>query len=231
MSCTRGKANPDQHTKLKLFADSGGYCQNPDCNTNLFLAVGATEFHIAEMAHIISVGDDGPRSDDTIEKEVKGDFSNLILLCPTCHTKIDKAEVEFPESLIKIWKKNHGQKINSLFNIKHYNTRLEARKSILPILNQNRTIFETYGPLTDERFNPESEIPKIWLSKIHQHILPNNRKLVALFDTNYSLLSMEEIETIELFRLHVLDFESKHINNEEINGLQFPQKLNQVFID
>lgn len=231
MSCKRGKANPDSHTKLRLFADSGGYCQNPDCNTNLFLAVGDTEFHIAEMAHIISAGDDGPRSNTTLSKESKGDFSNLILLCPTCHTKIDKAELEFPDTAVLKWKKTHGIKIKSLFNIKQYKNRSEARQSVLPLLNENRTIFEIYGPLTDERFNPESEMPKLWQLKIHQIILPNNRKLLALFDSNYFLLKDEEIKTIELFRQHVLDFESKHINKEEIKGLQFPSKLNQIFIN
>ncbi|PHK36513.1 hypothetical protein VF13_37005 [Nostoc linckia z16] len=231
MSCKRGKANPDSHTKLKLFADSGGYCQNPDCNTNLFLSVGNSEFHIAEMAHIISVGDDGPRSNRGISKELKGDFSNLIMLCPTCHTKIDKAEIEFPDSLILSWKKIHSQKINLLFNIKEFTNRKEARSSVLPLLNQNKTIFDTYGPMTDERFNPESEMPRIWISKIHQYILPNNRKMLEILDKNYTLLNKKELKTVELFRQHVLDFESKHINNEDLNGLQFPEKLNQVFVD
>ncbi|NLR82285.1 hypothetical protein [Chitinophaga eiseniae] len=231
MTCKRGKANPDSHTKLRLFADSAGYCQNPDCNTNLFLAVGETEFHIAEMAHIISAGDDGPRSNQKVSKELKGDFTNLILLCPTCHTKIDKAELEFPKNLILTWKLNHSQKLNSLFNIKQCNSRSEVRQLILPMLNENRTIFEIYGPLTDERFNPESEMPKVWKSKIHQIILPNNRKLLAIFDKNYNLLQSSEAKVVELFRQHVLDFEARHINNQEINGLQFPNQLNDSFID
>jgi hypothetical protein len=231
MSCTRGKANPDAHTKLKLFADSGGFCQNPDCNKNLFLVVGDTEFHIAEMAHIISAGNDGPRSDSTILKELKGDFSNLILLCPTCHTKIDKAESEFPESLILTWKKEHSLKIQKLFNIKLFGNRPDARKSILPLLNENRKIFEIYGPLTDERFNPESEMPKLWHRKTLQYILPNNRNILNIIEANYSLLSPGEIEVAELFKQHVFDFESKHLNNEDINGIQFPVELNNIFTD
>ena len=115
--------------------------------------------------------------------------------------------------------------------MKECNNRPEVRKLVIPILTQNKTIFETYGPMTDERFNPESEMPKIWISKIHQYILPNNRKLLSLLDKNYNLLNAEEIRIVELFRQHVLDFESKHINNEEINGIQFPTKLNQIFSD
>lgn len=231
MSCTRGKASPNAHTKLKLFADSGGYCQNPECNINLFLSVGSSDFHIAEMAHIISAGNSGPRSDKTITKEMKGDFSNLILLCPTCHTQIDKAESEFPEKKIINWKETHSKKIKLLFNINKFDDRLSGRRVVFPLLNENKTIFETYGPLTDQRFNPESEVPKIWLSKIHQQILPNNRKILSIIDVNYDLLKEEEIKTVELFRQHVLDFESKHINYEEINGLQFPKELQNIFKD
>jgi hypothetical protein len=230
MTCKRGKASPDSHTKLKLFADSGGYCQNPECNINLFLNIGEADFHIAEMAHIISAGEAGPRTKNISEKE-KGEFSNLILLCPICHTKIDKAEKEFPESLIKKWKREHSKKINTLFDIKPFNSRIETRKAILPLLNENKTIFDIYGPLTDERYNPESEMPKTWLSKIHSNILPNNRKLLNILDKNYSLLTESEMIIVEQFRQHVLDFESRHLNNEELNGVQFPSKMNNLLIN
>ncbi|OCB77160.1 hypothetical protein B0A79_01945 [Flavobacterium piscis] len=229
MSCSRGKASPNPHTKIKLFADSGGYCQNPGCNINLFLSIGNTDFHIAEMAHIISAGNSGPRSDLTISKDLKGEFSNLILLCPNCHTKIDKAESEFPEEKILNWKETHSEKIKLIFNIKKHENRIDVRRSIIPLLNENKTIFKTYGPLTEQRFNPESEIPKIWLSKIQQKILPNNRKILSTIEVNYDLLNEIEMETFELFRQHLLDFEAKHINNEEINALQFPQELNNIF--
>lgn len=231
MSCSRGQASPDSHTKLKLFADSGGYCQNPDCNDNLFVNIGNSDFHIAEMAHIISAGDEGPRTDVNMPKKQKGDFSNLILLCPTCHTKIDKAESEFPEVIIKQWKRDHGQKINNVFNIKKYENRHEARQAVFPILNENKTIFNTYGPMTDERFNPESEMPRLWLSKIHLHILPNNRKLFGILESNYYLMNEEEIKTFELFKQHVLDFEARHINKESINGVQFPSKMELIFVN
>lgn len=231
MSCTRGAASPDAHTKLKLFADSGGYCQNPDCNTNLFLTIGKADFHIAEMAHVISAGEKGPRTDLSLAISDKGSFENLILLCPTCHTKIDKAEKEYSENLIKEWKNSHGNKINSIFNIRAFKDRDEARQSVIPLLNENKTVFNIYGPMTDERYNPESEMPQRWLSKIQQVILPNNRKLLRILDSNYFLLNNEEIITTELFRQHILDFESKHINKEIINSTQFPTQLQNIFED
>lgn len=229
MSCSRGKASPDSDTKLRLFADSGGYCQKPDCNKSLFLSIEEENIHIAEMAHIIGVADAAPRSVVGISDAAKGDYSNLILLCPSCHTLIDKAQEHYPIEILIEWKKNHVERINKIFNVQKYENRSEARKIIVRFLNENNTIFETYGPLNDERFNPESDSPKYWLKKIHNNILPNNRNILRIIDCNYELLVDNEIPTVELFRQHVNDFESKHLNNSELNGIQFPTKLNLIF--
>ncbi|SDY09522.1 hypothetical protein [Hymenobacter psychrophilus] len=231
MSCSRGKASPDAHTKLHLFADSAGYCQNPSCNKNLFLSIGEKEIHIAEMAHIFSANNDGPRAKINLTPEQRGNFSNLILLCPSCHTTIDKAEDQFPDILITKWKKYHSERINTLFNIVSYKTRIEARNEIKKILKENNTIFNIYGPLTAERFNPESTKPKIWKIKIHEYILPNNQKILRILENNYHLFNDEEENIFHLFKIHVSDFEGKHINGVEESGSQFPNLMNNIFED
>ena len=43
------------------------------------------------------------------------------------------------------------------------------------------------------------------------------------------MLTEAEVRTTELFRQHVDDFERKHINKEEINGIQFPNGLENIF--
>jgi len=229
MACKRGKASPNRHVKLKLFASSGGYCQNPECNRNLFLEIGEDEIHIAEMAHIFSASNSGPRPNVKMSKEDRGKFENLILLCPSCHTIIDKAETQYPDTLIKTWKDLHSEKINTLFGIKQFDNRLEAKKAIKPYLNENRTVFLNYGPLTDERFNPESEMPLKWKAKIYSTILPNNRKILNMISQNYDLLKDEETIVFEIFKQHVQDFEDKHLNNNEVGGLQFPTDMNIIF--
>ncbi|MDR6548141.1 hypothetical protein J2810_004228 [Chryseobacterium rhizosphaerae] len=230
MNCSRGAASPDTFTQKKLFADSAGYCQNPGCNKNLFIEIGDSKFQIAEMAHIISAGDKGPRAEPLLTATEKGDFDNLILLCPTCHTIIDKAEEQYPVALINEWKKSHSKKIEGLFNIKKFTSRANAREAITPMLNENKYIFITYGPMSDEQFNPESETPKRWILKVHQHILPNNRKLYKIIDQNYHLLNSDEIETVEAFKQHVLDFEERHIENADIDAAQFPQEFSNIFL-
>jgi len=230
MPCKRGKASPNNHVKLQLFADSGGYCQNPNCNTNLFLTIGESDFHIAEMTHIFSASDSGPRSESTLTKEARGEFENLILLCPNCHTSIDKADIEYPDSLIKTWKGEHSDRIKEIFNIKLCNTKEEVRNLINPLMLENKFVFETYGPMTDERFNPESEMPKEWNRNIHKTILPNNRKILNIIVTNYSLLNKEEKIVLAKFKTHIKDFEAKHINKEDTNGAIFPIEMNNIFL-
>ncbi|NEN89654.1 MAG: HNH endonuclease [Okeania sp. SIO3H1] len=229
-SCTRGKASPSRTTERRLFADSGGYCQNPGCLSPLFLDLEDTTIHIAEMAHIISAGNSGPRSDSSLTPEERGRYENLILLCPTCHTIIDKAEQQYPESIILEWKSKHREKISNAFGLKQFNSRSSVRKAIEPILRENKTIFEIYGPMTDERYNPESSMRSLWLRKIKSQIIPNNRKLLSLCDSNTQYLSDQEIGVLELFRQHVEDFEAKHLWASNVNGLQFPVDMNKLFL-
>ena len=62
MVCAHGRVNPATNTKLRLFADSGGYCQNPNCLEPLFKDIADETIHIAEIAHVISAGNAGPRA-------------------------------------------------------------------------------------------------------------------------------------------------------------------------
>ena len=231
MSCPRGRASPNAHTKLRLFADSAGFCQNPSCLNRLFVETENNNFHIAEMAHVFSASNKGPRADVALTPEQRGAYENLILLCANCHTAIDKAEEDFPDDLILEWKKTHTDKIESIFGVATCETRADAKALVEPLLRENKTIFEEYGPLGESRFNPESHISGHWISKLRSYILPNNRKILAMFDANEGLLSAEEKSTLERYRLHVNDLESKHIGDHEASGTEFPEAITELFKD
>lgn len=232
MVCTKGRVSLTSGTKLRLFADSGGFCQNPECLTELFRDVSDdTTVHVAEMAHIISAADDGPRADIKVTPEERATYDNLILLCAICHTIIDKAESVYPEALIKNWKRSHKEKIAGVFGVRAFSSREDARKFVSPLLVENRTIFENYGPLTEERFNPESSMPQQWLRKIRLKIIPNNRRMLTACDVNRQLLSFVEAQTVEMFRQHVDDFEAKHLGESSTNGAQFPVEMERLFAD
>jgi hypothetical protein len=230
MSCPRGKANPDAHTRLRLFADSGGHCQNPKCLADLFLELGDEKIHIAEMAHVFSASDDGPRANRILSEEERGAYDNLILLCPRCHTIVDKAEKEFPDSLLLQWKREHKERIQEAFGIVEYNTRMDARKAIEQLLGENRAIFETYGPETAERFNPESDSPSLWKRKIMTKLLPNNRQILRILERNRAHLRSDEESILERFRQHVDDFEAKHLEGVSSSGMAFPIEMEKILL-
>ena len=45
---------------------------------------------IGEMAHIVAQSEQGPRGHSKLDQEERDSYGNLILLCPKCHTMIDK---------------------------------------------------------------------------------------------------------------------------------------------
>ncbi|MCD4850585.1 hypothetical protein LN996_07165 [Arthrobacter sp. AK01] len=58
---------------------------------------------LGEEAHIVAREPDGPRGESPLTAAERDDYSNLILLCPTDHTLIDKApEDHSVEALLKI---------------------------------------------------------------------------------------------------------------------------------
>jgi hypothetical protein len=125
-----------------LFSDSAGYCQRPGCANRLFVDTGTKNIHIAEIAHIIAASETGPRSDATVTQADKSSYENLVLLCANCHTTIDKSPHDFPDNIIRDWKRKHVERINSLFGAVEYADRVSARKAIEPALTENRSVLD-----------------------------------------------------------------------------------------
>lgn len=110
-----------------------------------------------------------------------------------------------------------------------YPTRNAVRQRILPLLRQNKFIFDTYGPHNDYRYNPESETAIIWRKKVLEQILPNNRKILAILDANKHLLTAGEIIILEKFRQHVDDLERRHLRGDSSGGgITFPQEMETI---
>lgn len=231
MANARGKASPNAHTQRRLFASSAGYCQNPECSEKLFDEAEGKRFHIAELAHVFAAQDDGPRPNPELSEEERGAFENLIVLCANCHTKVDKASEAFPDSMMKRWKREHEQKLLNLFGIQTFDNRGAIRDAIEPLLIENRTVFEMYGPHIEEAKNPESGAAEHWERKVLTIIIPNNRKVLSFVDANRHLLSDSEKVTKEKFRQHIDDLEAFHIENVRQDSSRFPAEMADIYKD
>jgi hypothetical protein len=62
---------------------------------------------IGEEAHIVSQSSDGPRGSSPLTKEDRDRYSNLILLCPTDHARIDKLPDDYPVEMLLSIKAQH----------------------------------------------------------------------------------------------------------------------------
>ncbi len=90
-------------TKLTLAAKSGDRCAFSDCRAFLTSSGSTGPVLIGEAAHIYGEKDGAARYKAELSIPMRNHYDNLIYLCPTCHTKIDKQEVDYPaDSLLKI---------------------------------------------------------------------------------------------------------------------------------
>lgn len=187
---------------------------------------------VNELAHIIGQSSDGPRGQNALPLSQRDEYENIIILCPTCHTKIDKNPQEFPTEMVRGWKRQHEEEIDNALSVPIFKQRPELKKAIEPLLQKNKSIFEAYGPHCHDSANPLSESFKQWQRHVIMTILPNNRRVEALLVKNIDLLNEQEKGVLRQFSVHVEAFEYNHISGEKNSSAPlFPTKLNTILQD
>ncbi len=182
---------------------------------------------IGEMAHVIAQSKGGPRGSETIPKDKRNSYENLILLCPTHHIEIDKAASEYSVEQILSWKKAHEDRNSKLCEGKKLHSKFELFNESLKLLNENKTIHEMFGPGSQiAKRNPLSEIAKLWGLRKLSKIIPNNAKIITLFESNSDLISAEENRVFSLFREHAIAFERNAYERLDREGVPiFPEEF------
>ena len=198
----------EESVKRKLYAESMGRCMNPNCQKELFRHNG----DISEKAHIIPYCNTADNS-----------FENLVLLCPNCHTEFDKNHAFTPEEVLE-WKRIRNEEVKKFF-CKKYDTFAELQKKVVPMLWQNKLIYEKYY-LNEHRI--------LW-DRFEDIVLVNNRKLKNLFLTNLDLFqrhlepSYSNLQYIESFIAHVNEFEMTRLDKEKCRKILFPAEVDSMF--
>lgn len=100
-----------ENVRLLLWIKSGGRCEFKGCNKPLwFNILTSNAGNYGEVAHIIGSSKEGPRGTDQSE-ELQIDFSNLMLLCQSCHKGIDDNPENYSIELLRRWKQEHESRI------------------------------------------------------------------------------------------------------------------------
>lgn len=231
-TCNRGKADPSGLTRVRLWADSSGYCQNPDCQISLFVDLkSGVAAHFGEVAHVIAASSGGPRGDDSADEVDLGAWGNLILLCANCHTVADKAPDDHPVDLLLEWKESRLRRVEASLGIAGYATRGEAREAIEPYASQNRYLFTTFGPDNDYRIDPEAEEAAVWQREMTGTIIPNHRRILRIIDANLAHLTDAEKDTVAAYRTHVSGLVGRHLGDGGVRTVLFPKDMEKIFVD
>ncbi|MGD9693625.1 MAG: HNH endonuclease [Phycisphaerales bacterium] len=92
-----------------LFQQSGNQCAFPGCVQRL--TFDATNLDragsVSEVAHIVGQSPDGPRGDHPMPSEERDRFENLILLCDTHHTQVDRQTATYTVESLRQMKFDH----------------------------------------------------------------------------------------------------------------------------
>ncbi|SMN17239.1 hypothetical protein CRYPD_99 [uncultured Candidatus Thioglobus sp.] len=211
----------------KLWGMAAGRCSKLGCQEECIKFLNSDDpTVIGEMAHVIAKKPDGPRGkanggDDTYE--------NLILLCPTHHTEIDKSpEGTYTVEEILRWKELHEQNIANSFLSEKYETKQELAKVVKRILIQNYRIWKSCGPESDEaKRNPMSNFVEVWNFRKLDTIVPNNRRIINIINGNNDLFEMEDLDVSYHFIEHAEGFERNCYSRTEGVSL-FPAGFEEV---
>lgn len=190
-----------------LWAESAGYCLNPKCRKNLTGSHGAHE-----IAHIIPHSDGGSL-----------DHDNLILLCRNCHGEIDNArEQRNVVNDMRSWKTNAPS--NELQHQADKFSSFEAlSNAVIPLLNENKIIFDSYGPNSD---NPENYA--LWV-KCENTLIANNQRISTLLENNIDLFAYANQEEVLQFQAHAKEFKMTRLDDIKIRSILYPRKFAAIF--
>ena len=164
-------------------------------------------------------------------KYTRDEFENLIVLCPSCHTIVDKNPQTFTVDVLKKWKKDHENSIKNLMSSPVFHDREEARNALFPLLEENKAIFDMYGPYSENATNKQMDAEVMWYRLSLQNIIPNNRKIESILGNNQHLMTDKERRVFNLFKLHRDGFEYNKISGDVNPAVPlFPKDLNNMFL-
>lgn len=215
------------NVKRKLWADCAGYCQNPQCNEYLLVVIKDKVVSLADIAHIIGYSENGPRSEHELAQIIeKNGSSNLLMLCLECHKIVDELEQHFTVEQMMMWKTLHLQRIESLFSVPIFENELELLKEVNDLLDENKSIFESYGPFSKSALEGDSgDAQLVWKRRCLDTIIPNNKRIIDIFERNKRKFGYpwEAYRKMLVYKVHADSFRDNCLLSEKVNDYKlFP---------
>ncbi len=221
-------------TSKILWANAAGQCSFSHCRKKLCTdqRSNALPHTLGQMAHIKGEKEGANRFDGSQTDDERNSYLNLILLCAHDHTIIDQKENEdiYSVQILHEIKKIHEDYIDGRLGEAVYGDKFELAKTIRPLIEENHEIFMNYGPHSDAaRKNPQSDAHSIWVLERISTIVPNNRRLAKITESNRDLFAPEEQNILAKFLVHARSYErwvADEVTYESV--VRFPQEFNEM---
>lgn len=141
--------NIKEAIRRQLYANSGNICAMYGCDNQL---INENTSNLSEICHIEAVNEDGARYNPNSSNEEINSYQNLILLCPTCHKKVDAKQNEtlFPVEYLKKMKADHEARVKEAI--------LERPAFDMPVIVRNidvTNIVECYNSVYEKQISSE----------------------------------------------------------------------------
>lgn len=218
-----------------LWSTAGGRCSYHNCWERLCYpeAKDAAPYTLGEMAHICGDKPGANRHDASQTAKDRDDYMNLILLCPTHHTLIDRKEneVAYTVEILHEMKSVHEEKVLERLERIQKPEKLDVSREILTLLEENHLSWAQFGPTSElARSQPHNEAAHAaWVSERLSIIVPNNRKIAAILTENKSVFDAEEQMINLSFLIHARSYE-KWVQDEIPYSavVRFPQEFDEL---
>lgn len=105
--------------------------------------------------------------------------------------------------------------------------RRSLREQILPLLEENQSIFYEFGPTNNNRNILRSEIPTTWETLLKEKIIPNSLKVIETIELHQELLLSSEKSVLEKYKMHILGLEQNHLEPGKFvfDAPRFPDEI------
>ncbi|MBW4465643.1 MAG: HNH endonuclease [Pegethrix bostrychoides GSE-TBD4-15B] len=202
-----------------LWGRAASRCAFPDCRLQLTQDSEATEssFPIGEQAHIVAKEQNGPRGDSPLTSDERDSYANLILLCPTHHTIIDRNPEDFPIEKLHSLKTDHELWVQQTLS-QTWNLNQQARDLIYTSLIDSAVEYCHLSEWKQWTFRSLEPIPR-WSYNLPQDFLSFRRKV---FSTDFpgTLTELEKaVRTLSILLHKAARVFQKHCQiKEDSNG-------------
>lgn len=101
-------AGVTNRTKMAVIGLAGGVCAFPGCSVPYYDE--ARDTRLGQVAHICAQSPGGPRFDPMQIAAERDGIANLLLLCDTHHTEVDRHPEKYTVSVLQRWKAEHDER-------------------------------------------------------------------------------------------------------------------------